>query len=184
MLCSYALYKLQTTGDSAVELPGQLQTILELIMDISSSRLNLLAMTGDVHLAFLSPFSITGLFLVLEAMGSLDPGGNIDTYLLRYKNTFMDVLRCHSSRWRLAGRELRATVYKDSRADTKPYRAYSGDLGIRCSKFLRGVMIVELMFWNLDEGGCSFEMCPKANRFRNFEIPLPFSHLNLIGFRV
>lgn len=74
------------------------------MIDISSSRLNLLTMTGDVHLAFLSPFSITGLLLVLKAMGLLNPVENIDTYLLRYRQTFIDVLQCLSSRWRLAGR--------------------------------------------------------------------------------
>lgn len=104
MLCAYAFYQIQTTSDSAVEFPGQLQATLESMMDISSSRLNLLTMTGDVHLAFLSPFSITGILLVLEAIGLLDPVENIDTYLLRYRQTFMDVLRRLSSRWRLAGR--------------------------------------------------------------------------------
>ncbi|CRL26567.1 Fungal transcriptional regulatory protein, N-terminal [Penicillium camemberti] len=102
MLCAYAFYQIQTTSDSAVEFPGQLQATLESMMDISSSRLNLLTMTGDVHLAFLSPFSITGILLVLEAIGLLDPVENIDTYLLRYRQTFMDVLRRLSSRWRLA----------------------------------------------------------------------------------
>lgn len=101
------------TTDSAVEFPGQLQTTLELMVDISSSRLNLLTMTEDVHLAFLSPFSITGLFLVLETLGLLDPVENIDTCLFRYRETFMEILRSLRCRWRLAGRQLSVTVWND-----------------------------------------------------------------------
>lgn len=106
MLCTHAFYhQLQMTSGSAVEFPGQhLQTTLELMMDMSRSRLNLLKMTGDVNLAFLSPFSMTGLFLVLEVVKSLQPAENIDTDLLRHRETFMDMLQRLSGRWRLAGR--------------------------------------------------------------------------------
>jgi hypothetical protein len=100
-LCIYTYHQLQTTGNSAVEsFERQRKASLELfglLMDISSSQLDLNTSTA----IFPSPFPIIVLYLVLDAMISLEKLGS-DMCLLKERQTFMDILQYFSGRWRLA----------------------------------------------------------------------------------
>ncbi|CEJ54616.1 hypothetical protein PMG11_00919 [Penicillium brasilianum] len=102
-LCIYTYRQLQTAGESAGESFEQRRKdsleLLGLLMDISSSQHDLNTSTA----VFPSPFPIIILFQVLDAMISLEKLGS-DSFLLRERQNFMDMLLHFSTRWRLARR--------------------------------------------------------------------------------
>ncbi|KAB8207158.1 hypothetical protein BDV34DRAFT_223723 [Aspergillus parasiticus] len=102
-LCIYTYRRLQAAGDSTAESFEQRRKdrleLLGLLMDISSSQLDLNTSTA----VFPSPFPIIILFQVLDCMTLLEKVGS-DSFLLRERQTFMDMLLHFSTRWRLARR--------------------------------------------------------------------------------
>lgn len=119
-LCIYTYRRLQTAGDSAAESFEQRRKVslelLGLLMDISASQLDL--KTSNAVLP--SPFPIIILFQVLDAMISLEKVGS-DTFLLRERQTFMDMLLHFSTRWRLASK-LQESLFGIIKGLTNLYR--------------------------------------------------------------
>jgi hypothetical protein len=102
-LCINTYYRLQRAGTSALERPEQRrQTNLELL-DLPMDILDIRRYLHTSSINFPSPLPIVVLLSVLDTMTLLDTVES-DTYMLRERQTFIDMLQSLGKRWRIASK--------------------------------------------------------------------------------